>query len=94
MKQRKNILERIVRAADLDKESLPGLPLVEIVGEHRVLIENHCGVNAYGPEEILVSVEKGNITVYGNSLELACMTRNQLIITGNIDGVRLCRRGD
>lgn len=94
MKQRKNIWERIVCAADLDKESLPGLPLVELVGEHRVLIENHRGVNAYGPEEIQVSVEKGIITVYGNGMELACMTKNLLIITGNIDGVRLRRGSD
>lgn len=91
MKQRKNILERIVCAADLGTEPLPRVPLVELAGERRVLIENHHGVRAYGPEEILVSVSYGSVAICGTQLELACMNGEKLIITGNIDSIRLCR---
>jgi len=91
MKQRNKVWERILCMADLNGEQLPGLPLAELVGEHRVLIENHQGVHAYGPEEIRISVTYGSIVVSGNHLELACMTGEQLVITGNIEGILLCK---
>ena len=91
MKQRKSILERVVHGADLGTEPLPKLPLAEVAGEHRVLIENHHGVIQYSCEEVLVKVNFGNICVCGTELELAQMTREQLVITGNIDSIRLIR---
>ena len=93
MKQPRNLLERAVLAADLPAEPLPGLPLVEIAGTRRVLIEKHCGVTEYGCREIRVKVSYGQICICGTRLELARMTRDQLVITGNIDAVSLNRRG-
>lgn len=92
MKQRNKVWERILCMADLSGEQLPGLPLAELVGEHRVLIENHQGVHAYGPEEIRISVAFGSIVVSGNHLELACMTGERLIITGTIESIHLYKR--
>lgn len=91
MKQRKSLFESLVRSADLPCEAVPGQPLVEIAGEHRVLIENHSGVTVYGCNEIHVKVRFGQLRICGRNLELAQMTRNQLVVTGLIDGVLLCR---
>ncbi len=91
MKQRKNILERVVHGADLITEPLPRQALVELAGEHRLLIENHHGVTEYGTNEICVKVSYGQLSVYGSCLELARMTKEQLVITGRIDGVKVCR---
>ncbi|MBR3978854.1 MAG: YabP/YqfC family sporulation protein [Oscillospiraceae bacterium] len=89
---RKNILDRLMMSADLPGEATPGMPLVEIMGEHRVLIENHKGVSGYGKTEICVKVKFGVVKVTGCRLALARMSGNQLVITGHIDGVNLCRR--
>ena len=43
-----NWMERMVERADLPGEALPGQPLVELLGERRVLIEHHGGVTEYG----------------------------------------------
>lgn len=91
MKQRKNILERAALAVDLPGEPLPKLPLVELAGECRVLIENHHGVTEYGSDEIRVKVTYGQLCICGTGLELAKMTKEQLVITGRIDGVTLLR---
>ena len=93
MKQRKGLLQTIMTAADLPSEPLPGLPLVELAGDHRVLIENHCGVTAYSDQEICVRVKYGQICISGNNLELLCMTKERLIIQGSIDGVQLFKGG-
>ena len=79
-------------AADLPDEPVPGLPLVELAGDGRVLIEHHRGVTEYGRSQISVRVKFGFVTVLGRDLELAKMTREQLIITGCIDAIRLERR--
>lgn len=91
MKKNKNILERIACAADLSTEPLPRLPLVELAGENRVLVENHQGVIQYGCQEICLKVCYGYISICGNQLELARMTKEQLVITGVIDSISLCR---
>ena len=85
--------ERLADDVDLASEPLPGQPIVELAGERRVLIENHLCVKAYSRESILVKVKFGCICVCGSGLELARMTREQLLIRGKIDSVALQRRG-
>jgi len=68
------------------------LPLVEIAGCGRVLIENHTGVLAYSQEEITVRVGFGCLQITGLNMYLAEMHRDQLVISGQIEGVFLHRR--
>lgn len=86
------LLERVVMGADLPGEAVPGVPLIEIAGENRVLIENHKGVTGYSSTMICIKVSYGIIQVKGNDLMLARMTKQLLTITGKIDSVVLCRR--
>jgi len=90
-KGRKNFVHMIERSA-LGSELVPGQPIVEIAGEHRVLIENHRGVAAYGREKILVKVKFGFICICGCNLEMIHMTNAQLVVSGRIDSVVLQRR--
>lgn len=92
MERTKHWVQRIADSADLAAESLPGVPVVELAGERRVLIERHCGVTEYSREEICVKVSYGHICVCGCGLELTQMTREQLVISGRIDCIRLVRR--
>ena len=91
MKERRSVWERITHAADLTTEPQPKIPLVEIAGYKRVLIENHHGVSQYSCNEICVHVDYGSIYICGEKLDLACMSKDQLIITGMIESVRLFR---
>lgn len=91
MKQRGNLLRSITEKADLPAEPLPGVPLVELAGEKRVLIENHQGVTEYSREKIQVRVCYGQICICGAGLELARMTKEQLVISGRIDSLSLLR---
>ncbi len=68
---------------------LTKIPLVELAGQNRVLIENHGGVLAYGLEEITVKVAYGSLKVMGSQLRLMELCREQLVITGQIASVHL-----
>jgi sporulation protein YqfC len=89
----KGFMQRITSAVDLNDEPLPGVPLVEIAGDSRVLIEHHFGVTQYGRCQICVRVKYGLVVVLGTRLELARMTKQHLVITGCIECVKLERRG-
>ena len=91
MERRKGIMDRLIEEADLPGELLPGQSVVELAGDRRVLIENHRGVTEYGQGKISVRVRYGLVVVCGCGLELSRMTREQLVITGQIDGITLHR---
>ena len=89
----RKFMERLIESADLSLEPLPGQTIVELAGDRRVLVENHRGVKAYGREKIIVCVQFGLLTVCGCDLELQHMSRAQLVIRGQINGISLQRRG-
>lgn len=92
MGERGKWMDKITRQMELSPEPVPGLPLIEISGQGRVLIENHRGVSGYCRQQISIRVNYGEISVCGCGLELARMSREQLVITGRIDCVSLIRR--
>ena len=66
-------LRLLTRLGNLDTHNK--LPLVELAGSCRVLIENHTGVLSYSQEEITVRVCYGCVRVTGQNMMLAEMHR-------------------
>lgn len=87
-------LDRLRGLQNVAEGSMAGVPLVEIMGDGRVLIEHHRGVVAYGCQEICVRVRYGIVSICGRSLYLARMTGEQIVICGCIDAVRLLRNAE
>ena len=89
MRQGKNFLRTVTDTVGLETESLPGVPLVEIYNNQRVLIENHHGILSYECHEIHIRMCYGKICVCGENLELRRISKEQLVITGNICALTL-----
>lgn len=68
---------------------LSGLPLIEICGQNRILIENHRGISGYSGCEIQVKVCFGRVIVCGENLKVTNMSKEKLVIVGNIYAVNL-----
>ena len=84
---RPNIFMRINRG-----EIARQLPLLELAGDNRVLVENHSGVLEYSTNKIQIKVTYGKLTVIGNKLKILQMSKEQLVINGRIDEICLFRR--
>ncbi len=84
---RQSVLSRIGNPPVLQK-----LPIVELAGHSRVLIENHMGVLAYSLEEIQIKVSFGKVQVVGCALKIMQLSKEQMVICGQIDSVQLFRR--
>ena len=87
MAENRKMFKNMIERSDISGECVPVMPLIEIVGHCRVLVENHLGVCAYSREKIHIKVRDGIICVNGECLELAKMNRNQIVITGRISSV-------
>lgn len=77
----------------LNEMPLSGCTLTEIVGNRRVLIENHNGILKYTHNEICVRTKMGAICLEGKGLEITCISRERLIIVGAVYSVRFYAEG-
>ncbi len=87
-----HLLKYLAEGTDLAGQPLPGLPIAEIAGDSRVLVENHFGVKEYSSERIRIRVKYGHLCICGCGLQLMRMTKEQLVVCGRIDSVTLHRR--
>ena len=89
--QNNNRARKGIFRAEQSGEPIMGLPLIEILSNCRVLIENHRGVTSYSCCEISVCTKMGEICIQGNKLEIANMTKYRIVITGSIESIALVK---
>ena len=88
--QGKDIRAR-VRDRMITQMPLGTISLIEVLDNHRVLIENHKGIAAYGCNEIRVRVHDGYNCIMGSRLELNRISNEKVVIEGNVECIRFCR---
>ena len=81
-------MERLTEQMDLTGEAELE-SIVELVGSRRVLIEHHKGICQYRQDLIGVHLRAGKVCISGSNMEIARMTKEQLVITGRIDEIKL-----
>lgn len=72
-----------------DGNALKPRTLVEVYGKTRVLVEQHRGIFGYGTDCIRIGTTYGILVVEGDDLRLCCMSRTQVVIRGQLLGLRL-----
>lgn len=73
---------------------VPGiLPIVELAGNSRVLIEHHKGILEYGRERIVIKMAYGSICIQGKRLEISEINGVKVVIFGRIDCLSLQNAG-
>lgn len=91
MSSRNKFLRQLEDRMQHNVQTLTKLPIVELAGDRRVLIEYHRGIREYRCDRICVGVCFGLVCVEGQNLEISRMTDCQLVITGRISSVGLER---
>ena len=83
-KVNQNIKKKLVNALELPKEIIFNLPLITIVGNEEINIENYKGVIEYSPEKIRINTECGVLKINGEKLSFKQITAENIIVTGVI----------
>lgn len=92
MSRNKSFLTRMITAANLDVDLVPGLPILELAGHDRLLIEKYLSVLEYQKDEICVKMEYGTLCITGINLQIERMVSDQLIILGAIRCIQIIRK--
>lgn len=71
------------------KEIISDMPRVTMTGSERVHVEQHKGLIAYQPEEVVFRVASGRLTVTGQELRFRLYTSGEAILTGRVDSVAI-----
>lgn len=85
------MLRKLTEKAGLYAEAIPGVPLLELCGEDRVLIENHISVAGYTENEVLIRVCYGLLQIKGESLILTKVNKEMLLICGGIVSIEIIK---
>lgn len=83
-KVNQNIKKKLVNTLELPKEIIFNLPLITMVGNEEINIENYKGVIEYSPEKIRINTECGVLKINGEKLSFKQITAENIIVTGVI----------
>ena len=80
---------RLGQMCDLSRDVVAGLPVISMLGDCEVFIENYRGILEYSSEYLKVSTKIGNIRVSGSNLVIYHMNQDEILLRGRIGKVSL-----
>lgn len=82
---KKSLKTRITDAAGMPKDVLFGVPIVTIIGQNEICIENYRGILEYTDKLIRIQTKLGRIHVLGRNLQIEYYTNDEMKIVGHIN---------
>lgn len=86
MKKRKKI-EGLNRALEMPTEIYSANPKITMIGFEKIMIENYKNILNYQDIFIRVNTHIGIINIHGFQLVLTQMTKDDIMVTGNIETI-------
>ncbi len=82
---------QVAETLHLPKEVVLHLPLISMVGQEELTIENHKGLMEYSTEVIRIATGIGSLKICGVSLELKQMSADCIVVKGRVDSLEFLR---
>lgn len=86
------LANRLPEVLNIPDQTLPGVPIIELYADRRVLIEGKCAIMQYDCNCIKLRSCSFRVSICGSGLSITELSGEQLIITGTVDCVSV-RRG-
>ncbi len=81
---KKDLKARIADASGVPKDVVLGVPLVTVIGQNEVCVENYRGILEYTDKLIRIQTKLGKIHVLGRALQIQYYNNDEMKITGHI----------
>ncbi len=82
-----NLKSKLSDAANIPKDVLLGVPLIQLIGQEELYIENYRGILEYTDSFVRVQTKIGQIHVCGRHLEILYYTNDEMKISGRIESL-------
>lgn len=89
-----NTVKAAAELLDIPAEVAGGSLKLTLTGRQRLAAENHRGLLAYSPEQIIFRGQKEQAEVRGQGLDLLSLDQELLNISGLIESVSITEAGD
>lgn len=74
---------------ELPPDVVLDLPRLTVIGNRRVVVQNHRGIIAYTPHQVRVGATGGEVEITGVELQLEAIRSEELIVKGRIGQISL-----
>jgi len=81
------ITSTLASSLELPKEVVMNLPLITLIGNEDMTIENFKGILEYSCELVRINTTAGIVCAHGKKLELKQITSENIVIVGTIDSI-------
>lgn len=82
-----SLKNRISELSELPKDVVLGIPMLTMIGQMELIIENYRGIIEYTDILVRIHTKDGQIKVVGNGLKVDYYTNDEMKITGCIVSV-------
>ena len=80
--------KHMTETLELPKEIMLNLPLISLIGQDEVTIENYKGILEYGEEKVRLGTAAGTLQIQGRKLCLKQLSAECMVVTGRIEELR------
>lgn len=81
---KENLKNRVADAVNMPKDVVLKVPIVTVIGQIEMCIENYRGITEYTESLIRVQTKIGQIKIHGKHLQIEYYTNDEMKITGKI----------
>ena len=82
--KKESIQEQLTQALDIPTEVITDMPVITLIGNKEINIENFSGLLEYTRQKIRLNTRAGILVIDGIELEAKNMTAERICIKGNI----------
>ena len=84
-----SIKQKITNISGVPKDVAMGIPILTILGDIEISLENYSGIIEYTDYLIRIRTKTGQIIVTGSKLQIDYYTNDEMKIHGKIDSIEL-----
>jgi len=87
MKTDRSIKQKIAEVSDIPKDVLFGVPVLTILGDSEIMVENYGGIIEYTDTLIRIRTKNFQLQIAGKKIHVAYYTNDEMKITGIIESI-------
>ena len=81
---RQKVMEQLSGALEIPGDILPDLPRIILIGDSRLLVENHRGIGMYQSDSVRIGTGCGDLLVRGRDLVVKNILPEEISVEGQI----------
>ncbi|NLL70572.1 MAG: sporulation protein YqfC [Epulopiscium sp.] len=78
------VKKKITNWLEFPKEVILDLPVISLIGQEELYLENYKGMIEYNDERMRISTSCGILKIEGRGLHLKVMTTENIVVTGTL----------